>query len=143
MMQQTSQAHNRGKKYENNGKGGYFRFDVDINMSYRYIISITKTEMGQLNIYNPIYCNENQTYIVFYLCNVANRRNFPSEKVEKNNCCMLEVKCKVNEISLRFFLLMLLTERQRDRDRHTDIQTDKQTKTTNKDEFISLVVRLG
>ena len=34
------------------------RFDDD-NMSYRYILSITYTEMGQLNTYNPIYCNEN------------------------------------------------------------------------------------
>ena len=27
-------------------------------MSYRYILSISYTEMGQLNIYNPIYCKE-------------------------------------------------------------------------------------
>ena len=40
MMWQTSQAHNHGK-YENNGNGGYFRFDYDNNMSYRYILSIT------------------------------------------------------------------------------------------------------
>ena len=46
------------EKYDNNGNGGYVRFDDDNNMSYRYIISITYTEMGQLNIYNPIYCNE-------------------------------------------------------------------------------------
>ena len=46
------------EKYDNNGKGGYFRFEVD-NMSYRYILSITYTEMGQLNTYNPIYCNGN------------------------------------------------------------------------------------
>ena len=26
-----------------------------------YIFSITDTEMGQLNTYNPIYCNENKT----------------------------------------------------------------------------------
>ena len=44
----------------NNGKGGYFRFDDDNNMIYRYILSITYTEMGQLNTYNPIYCNENK-----------------------------------------------------------------------------------
>ena len=55
----TYQAHNHGK-YSNNGKGGYFRFDDDNNMSYRYILSITYTEMGQLNSYNPIYCNENK-----------------------------------------------------------------------------------
>ena len=42
MMWQTSQAHNHGK-YENNGKGGYFRFDNDNNMGYRYILSITYT----------------------------------------------------------------------------------------------------
>ena len=58
-MWQTSQAHNHGN-YDNNGKEGYFRFDDDNNMSYRYIHSITYTEMGQLNIYNPIYCNENE-----------------------------------------------------------------------------------
>ena len=31
--------HTTTEKYENNGKGGYFRFDD--NMSYRYILSIT------------------------------------------------------------------------------------------------------
>ena len=56
MAWQTSQAHNH-EKYNNNGKGGYFRFDDDNNMSYRYILSITYTEMGQLNTYSPIYCN--------------------------------------------------------------------------------------
>ena len=39
-MYQTSQTHDHGKKY-NNGKDGYFRFDDDNNMSYRYILSIT------------------------------------------------------------------------------------------------------
>ena len=58
-MWQTFQAHNHGI-YDNNGKGGYFRFDGDYNMSYRCILSITYTEMGQLNTYNPIYCNENK-----------------------------------------------------------------------------------
>ena len=29
------------EKYEDNGKGGYFRFDDDNNMSYRCILSIT------------------------------------------------------------------------------------------------------
>ena len=48
------------QKYDYNGKGGYFRFDDDNNMSYRYILSITYTKMGQLNTYNPIYCNENE-----------------------------------------------------------------------------------
>ena len=43
------------KKYDNNGKGWYFRFDDDNNMSYKYILSITWTEMGQLNTYNSIY----------------------------------------------------------------------------------------
>ena len=45
------------KKYDNNWKGGYFRFDDDSNMSYRYILSVTYTEMGQLSTYNPIYSN--------------------------------------------------------------------------------------
>ena len=49
------------EKYDKNGKGGYFRLvDDDNNMSYRYIISTTYTEMGQLNTYNSIYCNENK-----------------------------------------------------------------------------------
>ena len=48
------------KKYDDNGKGRHFRFDDDNNMSYRYILSITYTEMVQLNTYNPIYCNENK-----------------------------------------------------------------------------------
>ena len=50
--------HTTTEKYDSNGKGGYFRFDDDNNMSYRYILSISYTEMGQLNIYNPIYCKE-------------------------------------------------------------------------------------
>ena len=58
-MKQWSQTHNHGK-YENIGKDGYFRFDDDNIMSYRYILSITFTKMGQLNTYNPIYCNENK-----------------------------------------------------------------------------------
>ena len=52
--------HTTMEKYDNNGKGGYFRFDDDNNMSYRSTLSITYTEMGQLNTYNPIYCNENK-----------------------------------------------------------------------------------
>ena len=52
--------HTTTEKYDNSGKGGYFRFDDDNNMSYRYILSITYTEMDQLNTYNPIFCNENK-----------------------------------------------------------------------------------
>ena len=52
--------HTTMEKYDNDGKGGYFQFDDDNNMSYRYIFSITYTEMGQLNTYNSIYCNENK-----------------------------------------------------------------------------------
>ena len=52
--------HTTTEKYDNNGKGGYLRFDDDNNMSYRYIILITYTEMGQLKTHNPIYCNENK-----------------------------------------------------------------------------------
>ena len=52
--------HTTTGKYENNGKGGYFRFDDHNNMSYRNILSITYTEMGQMNTYNPIYNNENK-----------------------------------------------------------------------------------
>ena len=50
--------HTATEKY-NNGKGGYFHFDDDNNMSYRYIFSITWTEISKLNTYNPIYCNDN------------------------------------------------------------------------------------
>ena len=32
--------HTTTEKYDNNGKGGYFRFDDDNNMSYRYILLI-------------------------------------------------------------------------------------------------------
>ena len=52
--------HTTTEKYDDNGKGGYFRFDDDNNKGYRYILSITYTEIGQLNIYNPIYLNENK-----------------------------------------------------------------------------------
>ena len=52
--------HTTTQKYENNGKGGYFRFVDDNNICYRYILSFTYTEMGQLNTYNTIYCNENK-----------------------------------------------------------------------------------
>ena len=54
-----SQAYNHGK-CDNNGKVGYFRFDDDNNMNYRYILSVTYKEMGQLSTYNPIYYNENK-----------------------------------------------------------------------------------
>ena len=54
-------GHTTTEKYYNNGKGEYFRFDDDNNMSFRYILSITYTEMRQLNTYNPIYCNENKS----------------------------------------------------------------------------------
>ena len=50
--------HTTTEKYDNNGKGWYFRFDDDNDMSYKYILSITWTEMGQLNTYNPIYFND-------------------------------------------------------------------------------------
>ena len=52
--------HTTTEKDYNNGKGRYFRFDDDINMSYKYILSIIYNERGQLNTHNPIYCNENK-----------------------------------------------------------------------------------
>ena len=52
--------HTTTEKYDTNEKGGYFRFYHDNNMSYRCILSITYTEMGQLNTYNPIYYSENK-----------------------------------------------------------------------------------
>ena len=33
--------HPTTENYDNNGKGGYFRFDDDNKMNYKYIISIT------------------------------------------------------------------------------------------------------
>ena len=33
--------HTTTEKYDNNGKGGYFRFDDDNKMGYGYILSIT------------------------------------------------------------------------------------------------------
>ena len=40
MIVQPSKTHNHGK-YDNNGKGGYLRFDDDNKMGYEYILSIT------------------------------------------------------------------------------------------------------
>ena len=33
--------HTTTEKYDDNGKGGYFRFDDDNKMGYKYILSIT------------------------------------------------------------------------------------------------------
>ena len=41
-------------------KGLYFRFDYDNKMNYKYILSITKTWMGQFNIYNSTCYEENK-----------------------------------------------------------------------------------
>ena len=60
MVAQPSGTQPQEKKYDNNVKGWYLRFD-DINkMGYKYIFSKTYTWMGQFNIYNPTYCNENK-----------------------------------------------------------------------------------
>ena len=48
------------KKYDNNGKGRYYRFDDDKEMNYKYILSITSNWMGQFNTYNPAYYEENK-----------------------------------------------------------------------------------
>ena len=37
------------RKYDNNGKGWYFRYDDANKMSYKWILSITCTWMGQYN----------------------------------------------------------------------------------------------
>ena len=47
-------------KYDSYGWGWYFRFHDDNNMSYRYILSIIQTEIGQLNTCNPEYCDDNK-----------------------------------------------------------------------------------
>ena len=41
--------HTTMEKYDNNGKGWYIRYDDNNNMSYKCMLSITWTEMGQLN----------------------------------------------------------------------------------------------
>ena len=48
--------HKTTENYDNNGKGWYFRFHYDNKTSFRYILSITLTSMGQFNIhvYNKI-----------------------------------------------------------------------------------------
>ena len=51
--------HTTAEKYDNKGKGWYFRFD-DYKMSYKYILLITWTLMGQFNTYNPTCCEENK-----------------------------------------------------------------------------------
>ena len=60
MMAQPPQTH-RHLKYNNNGKGWYFRFDDD-KMSYEYILSAGATWMGQWNTYNTIYCKDKKGY---------------------------------------------------------------------------------
>ena len=57
--------HTTTEKYDDNWKSGYCRFDDDNNMSHRHILSITYTEIGQLNAYGPIYWNEKGTVIFF------------------------------------------------------------------------------
>ena len=54
-----TQAHRHGK-YDNNGKGLSFRFDDENKMNYKCILMITKTLMGQFNIYNPTCYEENK-----------------------------------------------------------------------------------
>ena len=44
MMVQQSQTPNHGKKYENNGKGGYFRLDDDNKMGYIIYFQSPKLE---------------------------------------------------------------------------------------------------
>ena len=51
----TTSRHTATEKYDNNGKGGYFRFNDDNKMGYEYILSIILTRMGQFNTCNPIY----------------------------------------------------------------------------------------
>ena len=60
MMVQPPQTHNHGK-YDNYRKGCYFLLDDDDDKTnYRYILSITWTEMGQFNTYNPTFYDENK-----------------------------------------------------------------------------------
>ena len=51
--------HTATEKYDNNGKGWYFRSEDDNKMNYKYILSITWTWMGQFNTYNlPVLCRK-------------------------------------------------------------------------------------
>ena len=60
--------HTTTEKYEKNGKGGYFRFDVDNNMSYRYILSITLLKRASWTPTTP-YCII-QSEVIRYLNNI-------------------------------------------------------------------------
>ena len=58
-MKPTAYDATTKEKYDNNGKGWYFRFDEDNKMRSKYIHSINQTWMGQFNTYKPTYCDEN------------------------------------------------------------------------------------
>ena len=127
-MQQTSQAHNRGKNMRTMGKVDTSDLMVILTWAIDIYFQSQRLKWASWTYTTPYIVTIIKHTLFFNLCNVANRRNFPSEKVEKNNCCMLEVKCKVNEISLRFFSPNAAnreTAGQRQTDRHTDRQTDK------------------
>ena len=68
-MVQPLQAHNDGK-YDSNGEVD-FPFDDGNKMSYKNILSITWSWMGQFNTYNPTFCEKKgrQLYILYHkLC---------------------------------------------------------------------------
>ena len=50
--------HTTVKKYDNNGKVRYFRFDDDNKLNYEFML--LKTWMDQFNTYNATYCEENK-----------------------------------------------------------------------------------
>ena len=43
-------------KNDNSRKGWHFRFNNDYKIFFKYILSITKTWISELNTYNTIYC---------------------------------------------------------------------------------------
>ena len=53
MMVQPPQAHNH-EKYDNNGKGWYFRFDDDNKMIYKYIPPSISLSVVYFVLYSPL-----------------------------------------------------------------------------------------
>ena len=53
--------HTTTEKYENNGKGGYFRFDDDNSISCRYILSITLLKWASCETHVPWCMSGSQT----------------------------------------------------------------------------------
>ena len=68
------------EKYENNGKGGYFRFDDDDYMRYRYILSITLPKWASWTHTTPYIVMKIKGHRISlhdpYLCTLAKNMQF-------------------------------------------------------------------